>query len=209
MRVAAQQRGWKGKRLTTHDPLRMQTGRLVSRPAVVFLPAARCRGRSSLRRSVFSCEMSNSKKPICVVGSVNADLVVTVPRLPAPGETLAGGGGTTIPGMVKKRLRRRLVTNSAARRCSCRSQSPSGTLHRSCTRLIERPVALAHQQGERARTRLLPPQSWLTRPPLSGRRAARPFSQSQAAHAIMYYRLSPLFCGNYPTRDRLPTNETK
>lgn len=42
--------------------------------------------------------MSREKKPVCVVGSVNADLVVTVPRLPAPGETLAGGGGTTIPG---------------------------------------------------------------------------------------------------------------
>ena len=28
---------------------------------------------------------------VLVVGSINADLVVTVPRLPAPGETVTGG----------------------------------------------------------------------------------------------------------------------
>ena len=33
-----------------------------------------------------------------MVGSVNADIVVTLPRLPAPGETLAGGGGDVLPG---------------------------------------------------------------------------------------------------------------
>jgi ribokinase len=31
------------------------------------------------------------RKPILVVGSVNLDLAVSVPRLPAPGETVNGG----------------------------------------------------------------------------------------------------------------------
>lgn len=35
---------------------------------------------------------------IVVVGSINADLVVRVPRHPAPGETLTGSGGTVLPG---------------------------------------------------------------------------------------------------------------
>lgn len=35
---------------------------------------------------------------ILVIGSLNADLVVRVPRFPAPGETLSGSGLTTLPG---------------------------------------------------------------------------------------------------------------
>jgi ribokinase len=35
---------------------------------------------------------------ICVVGSLNMDLVVSAPRLPGPGETLAGGPFATYPG---------------------------------------------------------------------------------------------------------------
>ena len=35
---------------------------------------------------------------VLVVGSVNADIVVTMPRLPVPGETLSGGGGDVLPG---------------------------------------------------------------------------------------------------------------
>lgn len=35
---------------------------------------------------------------VCVVGSVNMDLVVRAPALPAPGETLAGGPFRTFPG---------------------------------------------------------------------------------------------------------------
>jgi ribokinase len=35
---------------------------------------------------------------ICVVGSLNMDLVVSAPRLPAPGETLSGGPFATYPG---------------------------------------------------------------------------------------------------------------
>jgi len=39
------------------------------------------------------------QKPLVVVGSVNADLVVDVPRMPKPGETLsATGGGEVVPG---------------------------------------------------------------------------------------------------------------
>lgn len=36
--------------------------------------------------------------PVVVVGSANADLTVTVPRLPKPGETIAGGPLTVLPG---------------------------------------------------------------------------------------------------------------
>ena len=35
---------------------------------------------------------------ICVLGSINMDLVVRAPRLPAPGETLIGHSFTTVPG---------------------------------------------------------------------------------------------------------------
>jgi ribokinase len=35
---------------------------------------------------------------VVVVGSVNVDLVVRVPTLPRPGETVVGGGFTTVPG---------------------------------------------------------------------------------------------------------------
>jgi ribokinase len=37
-------------------------------------------------------------KPIIVVGSVNMDLVIRAPRMPAPGETIAGSGFRAIPG---------------------------------------------------------------------------------------------------------------
>ncbi|WP_076813146.1 ribokinase [Pseudofrankia asymbiotica] len=35
---------------------------------------------------------------VVVIGSINMDVVVTVPRLPAPGETLAGGSVHQVPG---------------------------------------------------------------------------------------------------------------
>jgi ribokinase len=38
------------------------------------------------------------KPVIVVVGSVNMDLVIRAPRIPAPGETIAGSGFRTIPG---------------------------------------------------------------------------------------------------------------
>ena len=37
-------------------------------------------------------------KPLVVVGSINADLVIEVPRLPKPGETLSGGTMNVYPG---------------------------------------------------------------------------------------------------------------
>lgn len=37
-------------------------------------------------------------KPLVVVGSINADLVIEVARLPRPGETLAGGALNVFPG---------------------------------------------------------------------------------------------------------------
>lgn len=36
---------------------------------------------------------------VCVVGSINMDLVVRTPRLPAPGETILGGPFETFPGV--------------------------------------------------------------------------------------------------------------
>lgn len=41
---------------------------------------------------------SSTSTDVLVVGSVNADIVVKIPRLPLPGETLAGGGGDVLPG---------------------------------------------------------------------------------------------------------------
>ncbi|MCB9854514.1 MAG: ribokinase [Phycisphaerales bacterium] len=43
--------------------------------------------------------MSNDRRSsVCVVGSINMDLVMRVPRFPAPGETLMGGPFQRIPG---------------------------------------------------------------------------------------------------------------
>ena len=38
------------------------------------------------------------RKPLVVVGSINADLVIEVDRLPKPGETLAGTSMNVYPG---------------------------------------------------------------------------------------------------------------
>jgi ribokinase len=45
-----------------------------------------------------SSSTSGSSKPIVVVGSVNADLVVKVQQLPRPGETIAGSSLDFFPG---------------------------------------------------------------------------------------------------------------
>ena len=42
---------------------------------------------------------------LLVVGSINVDLIVPVPRLPHPGETVLGGDYTLVPG-VRGRIRR-------------------------------------------------------------------------------------------------------
>lgn len=42
--------------------------------------------------------MTDSQARVCVIGSINMDLVVRAPRLPAPGETLMGGPFSTSPG---------------------------------------------------------------------------------------------------------------
>ena len=41
---------------------------------------------------------SEERKPLVVVGSINADLVLEVDRLPAPGETLAADSLKVFPG---------------------------------------------------------------------------------------------------------------
>lgn len=38
------------------------------------------------------------KKPLVVVGSINADLVIEVERLPKRGETMSGGDMNVYPG---------------------------------------------------------------------------------------------------------------
>src|SRR5213595_2105042 len=35
---------------------------------------------------------------VCIIGSLNMDLVVRAPRIPTPGETLLGGAYRTFPG---------------------------------------------------------------------------------------------------------------
>lgn len=52
---------------------------------------SRSSARTSVRRKV-------SPPNICVVGSVNIDLVVTAPRLTSAGETVTGGVFATHPG---------------------------------------------------------------------------------------------------------------
>jgi len=42
--------------------------------------------------------MSETRKPIVVVGSINMDLVARTPRIPLAGQTLIGSGFTTTPG---------------------------------------------------------------------------------------------------------------
>jgi ribokinase len=41
---------------------------------------------------------TNSSGRVCVLGSLNMDLIVRAPRLPGPGETLLGGEFATLPG---------------------------------------------------------------------------------------------------------------
>lgn len=57
-------------------------------------PAAR-----SLRPVIeWPLDMSHTPPRLCILGSINMDLVVRVPRLPAPGETMLGGEFATHPG---------------------------------------------------------------------------------------------------------------
>ncbi len=42
--------------------------------------------------------MTASSKPICVVGSINQDLVASTPRIPAPGETILGSDFASFAG---------------------------------------------------------------------------------------------------------------
>jgi len=57
--------------------------------------AARHRSVSARRRHA---GVAMAAKPVIVVGSVNADIVLDIPRLPLAGETLMGGGGVVLPG---------------------------------------------------------------------------------------------------------------
>src|SRR5262249_36984960 len=59
------------------------------RPRLLPAPPA-AEGRASV--------VSAARDRIVVVGSLNADFVVTVDRFPAPGETVPGGGFSVFPG---------------------------------------------------------------------------------------------------------------
>ena len=60
--------------------------------ADAFVPLTRAMPRP---RALGVREAENT---VLVVGSVNADIVVSIPRLPVPGETLLGSGGQVLPG---------------------------------------------------------------------------------------------------------------
>lgn len=53
---------------------------------------------SARRRLAFAAVLKSMSGEVVVVGSINADLMVTVARHPAPGETLPGSGGQISPG---------------------------------------------------------------------------------------------------------------
>ena len=78
---------WRGVRPSCH---RNGTPRPTPRHAPA--PATASAGPASLGT------MPPEPKPLAVVGSINADLVLRVPRLPAAGETLAAASLDTFPG---------------------------------------------------------------------------------------------------------------
>lgn len=47
---------------------------------------------------MFRDDPPKDHRPLVVVGSINADLVIDVPRLPKAGETLSGGELSVYPG---------------------------------------------------------------------------------------------------------------
>lgn len=79
-------------------------GRPASRKALLSLDHIPNRSRGlpvCVRSQASTTAMLGSNdgvKPLVVVGSINADLVIEVPRLPKPGETLAGGTMNVYPG---------------------------------------------------------------------------------------------------------------
>ena len=61
----------------------------------------RCDCRDARQYRTIRCEASSSPgqpKPLVIVGSLNADSVLEVDRLPDPGETMSAKGLTTFPG---------------------------------------------------------------------------------------------------------------
>jgi ribokinase len=50
------------------------------------------------RRTVWPMDAAGEQRRVCVVGSLNMDLVVRAPRFPAAGETILGGEFATFPG---------------------------------------------------------------------------------------------------------------
>ncbi|GFR41527.1 hypothetical protein Agub_g2223 [Astrephomene gubernaculifera] len=71
----------------------------ISRPQkpAATLPRLRASLQATASLSA-SPNMSSPSKPLVVVGSVNADLVLPIERLPKPGETLAAASIETVPG---------------------------------------------------------------------------------------------------------------
>jgi hypothetical protein len=61
--------------------------------AFVPLSSQRVGFKRNWRSSITSMMAQNN---VLVVGSVNADIVVSIPRLPVPGETLLGSGGQVV-----------------------------------------------------------------------------------------------------------------
>src|SRR5690606_27912231 len=86
--------------------LRHRPRRRRHRPAAAAAPAPRRRPRSAAGRAAFlqpraagaGAISTNASSRVLVAGSANLDFVVRAPRVPAPGETVLGGGLQTFPG---------------------------------------------------------------------------------------------------------------
>ena len=83
-----------------HGSLRSPLDGLTSRtiPSQVFVRQPRA--PASIRRTnrPVTCEAVSSPKPLVIVGSLNADSVLDVERLPEPGETMSAKTMATFPG---------------------------------------------------------------------------------------------------------------
>ena len=107
------------------------------------------------------------RKPLVVVGSINADLVIEVDRLPTAGETIAGDSLNVYPGGKVRATEHR----------ADRSSEPRAALLASWARLP------AHHPRRRVPTRPPPQQNWATRPSLLGRCAGGTSSGQRAVGA--------------------------
>ena len=75
-----------------------EAGQVAEKADRETVPSATCAVSSRRPNPLASPENSGRRFVITVIGSINLDLIATVDRLPAPGETVPGDGFTTAPG---------------------------------------------------------------------------------------------------------------